>query len=114
MPGPSGCSDTPPKRRSAGGPVIIPPDRLDEERQILERLGQGERVEHFETVRVAKGGRPIDISLTISPVRDRDGRVVGASKVRDVTQRKHADAALRESEGWSARWSRPPRTSSTG
>jgi len=79
--------------------LLIPPELLDEERVILDRLRRGERVEHFETVRVAKDGRRIDISLTVSPIRDADGRVIGASKVaRDVTGRKRADAALRETE----------------
>ena len=79
--------------------LIIPPERLDEERVILERLRRGERVEHFETVRVAKDGRRIDISLTISPVRDAEGRVVGASKVaRDITERKRTEEALREAD----------------
>jgi PAS domain S-box-containing protein len=75
--------------------MIIPPDRQDEERMILSRLQAGERIEHYETVRLAKDGRPIDISLTTSPVRDRSGRVVGASKVaRDITGRKQAEHAL--------------------
>ncbi len=77
--------------------LIIPPDRHDEEPAILERLRAGERVDHFETVRVAKDGRQLDISLTISPIRDGNGRIVGASKVaRDITVRKRAEAALRE------------------
>jgi PAS domain S-box-containing protein len=86
---------------AVGRPItlIIPPERLAEEQEILGRLRRGERVEHFETVRVSKGGRRIDISLTISPVRDAEGRVVGASKVaRDVTDRKRAEAALREAD----------------
>jgi PAS domain S-box-containing protein len=79
--------------------LIIPSDRRDEETKILERLKRGERVDHFETVRVRKDGRKLDISLTISPVKDVAGRVVGASKVaRDVTDRKQIERALRESE----------------
>ena len=75
--------------------LIIPPDRHDEERGILARLRRGERIEHFETVRVAKDGRPLDISLSVSPVRDRTGRIVGASKVaRDITARKRAEKEL--------------------
>jgi PAS domain S-box-containing protein len=79
--------------------LIIPPERRDEERAILERLCRGESIEHFETVRVAKDGRHLDISLTVSPVRDSEGRVIGASKVaRDITQTKKAELILRESE----------------
>jgi len=79
--------------------IIIPPDRLDEEGAILARLRRGERIEHFETQRVSKQGRRIDISLTISPIRDSAGRIVGASKVaRDVTGQKQAAKALRASE----------------
>ncbi len=79
--------------------MIIPADRLDEEREILARISRGERVEHFETVRVARDGRRIDISLTISPIRDSSGRVVGASKVaRDITDRRHAEAARVEAD----------------
>lgn len=77
--------------------TIIPSDRLGEERDILAKLRRGERIEHFETVRVAKDGRRLDISLTISPIRDKSGRVVAASKVaRDITARKLAEAALEE------------------
>lgn len=72
---------------------IIPTERRAEETEILQRIRQGERVEHFETVRVAKNGQTLDVSLTISPVRDRHGRVVGASKVgRDISARKRAAA----------------------
>jgi PAS domain S-box-containing protein len=77
--------------------LIIPPDRLDEEYEILARISRGERIEHFETIRVSKHGRLIDISLTVSPVRDSDGRIVGASKVaRDITDRKRVEKALEE------------------
>jgi signal transduction histidine kinase len=79
--------------------MIIPPEHHHEERLILERLGRGERIDHFETVRVAKDGRPIDVSLTISPVHDGSGRVVGASKVaRDVSERKRMEEKLREAD----------------
>src|SRR5262245_23372169 len=61
--------------------LIIPPDRRHEEDMILERLRRGERIDHFETVRQSKQGRLIDISVTISPVRDGRGRIIGASKV---------------------------------
>jgi PAS domain S-box-containing protein len=78
---------------------IVPLDRRDEEAAILERLRRGQRIEHFETVRVRKDGTTIDISLTISPIIDSLGEIVGASKIaRDITQRKQADRALRESE----------------
>jgi PAS domain S-box-containing protein len=79
--------------------IIIPPDRLDEEPQILARIRRGERVDHFETIRQRKDGSPIDISLTISPVRDETGRIVGASKIaRDITERREAQAKLEDSE----------------
>ena len=68
--------------------IIVPPERRDEERTILERLRRGERIEHFETVRMTKDGRFITVSITVSPVRDESGRVIGASKVaRDVSER---------------------------
>ncbi len=79
--------------------VVIPPDRLDEEPQILARLRAGERVDHFETIRRRKDGRLVDVSLTISPVRDFFGNIIGASKIaRDITDRKEAEAKLRDSE----------------
>ena len=72
--------------------LIIPPDRWPEEDDVLARIRRGERVEHFETVRRAKNGRLLNISLTVSPVRDANGRVVGASKVaRDITDRIEAE-----------------------
>jgi PAS domain S-box-containing protein len=86
---------------AVGRPItlIIPPERHDEEKAILERLRRGERIEHFETVRVARDGRELDISLTVSPIRDGQGRIIGASKVaRDITERKRAEAALREAD----------------
>ena len=76
---------------AVGKPItlIIPHDRIEEERTILARLVRGERIEHFETIRVTKDGRYIDISLTISPVRDPTGRIIGASKIaRDITASK--------------------------
>lgn len=78
---------------------IVPLDRRDEEVTILERLRAGQRIEHFDTVRRRKDGTEIDISLTISPLRDSTGKIVGASKIaRDITGRKQAERALRESE----------------
>ncbi len=75
--------------------LIVPPERLDEEQEILARLSRGERIDHFETVRMAKDGHRIDISLTVSPIRDAEGRIIGASKVaRDVTERKLAEEAM--------------------
>ena len=81
-----------------GQPItrIIPPELLGEEKEIIARLSRGERVGHFETVRVAKDGRRLDISLTVSPVRDALGNIVGASKVaRDITERKQAEKLQR-------------------
>ncbi len=76
--------------------ILIPPERQDEEDYIMERLRRGERIEHYETVRIAKDGRRLDVSLTISPIHDRTGRIVGAAKIaRDVTARKWAEQATR-------------------
>jgi PAS domain S-box-containing protein len=86
---------------AVGRPIalIIPPERWDEEREILARLRRGERVEPFETVRVAKDGRRLAISVSVSPIRDPEGRVIGASKIaRDITGRKRQEEALRQSE----------------
>jgi PAS domain S-box-containing protein len=79
--------------------LLIPADRQQEEPGILARLRRGERVDHFETVRRRKDGTLLDISLTISPVKDPRGVIIGASKIaRDITDRKTAQAALLESE----------------
>jgi signal transduction histidine kinase/ActR/RegA family two-component response regulator len=73
---------------------IIPPERRDEESMILSRLRQGERVEHLETERVRKDGRRVDVSMTVSPIRNVHGTVVGASKVaRDISERRRLDEA---------------------
>ncbi|HEV3471328.1 MAG TPA: PAS domain S-box protein [Pyrinomonadaceae bacterium] len=78
--------------------ILIPEDHHDEEPAILARIRAGERVEHYETVRVRKDGTLIDISLTISPIKTDDGRIIGASKVaRDITERRRAQRALDES-----------------
>ncbi len=79
--------------------IIIPPDMRDQEVRILSRLRNGERIEHFETIRMTKAGETINVSLTISPIRDSRGRVIGASKIaRDITERKRVEAALRDSQ----------------
>ncbi len=77
--------------------ILFPSDRMDEEPQILERLKCGERVEHFETIRKAKDGKCIEVSATISPLFDNDGRIVGASKIlRDISDRKASELQLGE------------------
>lgn len=84
-----------------GTPILrlIPEDRRHEEDTILKRLKAGERIDHYETVRVTKEGRNLDVSLTISPIRDSQGKILGASKiVHDITERKRAADALRKSE----------------
>ncbi len=88
-------------QEAVGRPItfLIPPERLAEEDEILARVWRGERTEHFETVRVAKDGRRLDISLTVSPIRDLSGEIIGASKIgRDITARKRVEEALRESD----------------
>jgi PAS domain S-box-containing protein len=81
--------------------ILIPPDRQGEEDEILEKIRRGERVEHFETVRLSKDGRPIDVSLTVSPVRDASGTIIGISKTaRDITERKRAVAELAAQAEW--------------
>ncbi len=84
-----------------GKPVtlLMPPERYDEEPSILARLRRGERIDHYQTVRRRKDGTLIDISLTVSPVRDHAGRIIGASKIaRDIGDQKRAEAAVRDSE----------------
>jgi PAS domain S-box-containing protein len=79
--------------------VLIPPEHLHEENFILERIRRGERVQHFETVRRRKDGSLVDISLTVSPIRNAGGRIIGASKVaRDISEQRQARERLRQSE----------------
>src|ERR1700690_1511757 len=81
-----------------GRPIttIIPEELLTEEQGFITKLRRGERVEHFDTIRIAKDGRRIPISLTISPVRDAQGKIIGASKVaRDISERRRAEEMLR-------------------
>jgi PAS domain S-box-containing protein len=79
--------------------LIIPPERRDEERTILEQVTRGQRIDHFETVRMRKDGTLLDVSLTISPMKDASGSVVGVSKLaRDITERKRAEEALRQAQ----------------
>ncbi|MDQ1557819.1 MAG: hypothetical protein QOD32_879 [Pyrinomonadaceae bacterium] len=77
--------------------ILIPADHQDEEPNILARIRRGERIEHYETVRVRKDGTFVDISLTVSPIRAHDGKIIGASKIaRDISERKRDEARLRE------------------
>jgi PAS domain S-box-containing protein len=79
--------------------ILIPPDRQHEEPEILGRIRRGERVDQYETVRRRKDGTLVDVSLTVSPVKDDRGGIIGASKIaRDITQRKLSEAKLRDSE----------------
>jgi PAS domain S-box-containing protein len=79
--------------------IIVPPERLQEERMIIQRLRRGERLEHFETQRLTRDGRYIDISATISPIRSASNRIIAASSVaRDVTTQKKAEQALRDAD----------------
>ena len=79
--------------------LLIPPERHDEEPSILERIRRGQRIEHYETVRHGKDGKLLHISLTVSPIRDANGNIIGASKIaRDITRRKSVEITLRESE----------------
>ncbi len=77
--------------------MLFTPDRVNEEKELLERIGRGESVEHFETVRIRKDGKRIDVSVTLSPITDSDGKVIGASKItRDITERKRAEQQLKD------------------
>jgi PAS domain S-box-containing protein len=76
---------------------LIPPERRAEEDEILSRIKRGQRYDHFDTIRMTKDGRQLHVSLTISPIKDANGYVVGASKIaRDITERKQAEKALEE------------------
>jgi PAS domain S-box-containing protein len=77
--------------------LIIPPERLEEENQIIDTLKRGERIEHYETVRRHKNGNPVQVSITVSPIRDASGNIIGASKIsRDITERIRSEEILRE------------------
>ena len=79
--------------------MLMPPDRVHEEPAILERIRRGEHIDHYESVRQRKDGRLIDVSLTISPIVDAKGQIVGASKIaRNISERKLTEAALIKSE----------------
>lgn len=79
--------------------ILIPPGNEDEEPRILKRLLQGDRIDHYETERMCKDGRVLNVSLTVSPIYDRREKIVGVSKIsRDITQRKLNEAALRRNE----------------
>ena len=83
---------------AVGQPIsmLVPPERADEVPKILEKVGRGEKVVHSETVRVTKDGRRLDISLTVSPIKNSEGDIIGASTIaRDITDRKHAEKTLR-------------------
>jgi PAS domain S-box-containing protein len=84
-----------------GKPIttIIPPELHDDERRILATIARGERIRHFETVRITKSGQRIEVSLTVSPVKGEDGRITGAAKIaRDITEKKKTERALRVTE----------------
>lgn len=81
--------------------ILIPPDRQAEEDEILVRIRRGERIAHFETVRLAKGGRSIDVSLSISPIRDRHGGIIGVAKLaRNITEQKRLARELDAQREW--------------
>ena len=80
--------------------LLIPRDREDEEPTIVRRLLAGERIDHYETVRQRKDGQPLNVSLTVSPIYDAEGKIVGVSKIlRDITERKRTEEALRQAQG---------------
>src|SRR5438105_4879897 len=88
--------------------LIHPPERPADLAQIFDKITKGERVHHYDTVRVHKDGRRVDISLTVSPIRDRLGRIIGASGIgRDVTERKRLEERVRrQSEAVAAEYER--------
>jgi PAS domain S-box-containing protein len=95
--------------------ILFPVDLADEEQRILERIRRGERVDHFETVRVRKDGKRINVSVSISPMIDEDGRITGASKiVRDITERKRIERMKNEFVSTVSHELRTPLTSISG
>lgn len=92
--------------------TIIPPELQAEEPEILRKLRAGDRIEHYETQRLHKDGHRLDVSLTVSPIKDLRGRVIGASKIlRDISEKQRLQKALIESESWQpqAGWQLPSR-----
>src|SRR5262249_28116617 len=85
-------------KEAVGRPImmLLPPERQQEEREILARLVRGERIDHFETERVRKDGTRINVSLSVSPIKDSTGRVVGDKIARDITLAKRLDAEREE------------------
>ena len=80
--------------------VLFPPDRIQEEETILARIRRGQRVEHFETIRRCKSGRLVNVSVTVSPMYDAGGEIIGASKIaRDITEQKRSERLMREQTG---------------
>src|SRR5580765_2286217 len=76
--------------------IIVPPELGSEEPEILAKISRGEKIEHFETTRVRKDGKRIQVSVTISPIRDTSGKIIGASKIaRDITEQKAAQEQIR-------------------
>ena len=91
--------------------LIIPPELHPDENAILDKIRRGEKIEHFETVRVHRNGQRVEVSLTISPMRDDRGKVIGAAKiVRDITEKKKVDRALRVTEKLPPPAALPPRS----
>jgi PAS domain S-box-containing protein len=79
--------------------ILIPPELQGDEVIILSKIRAGERIEHFQTVRLTKSGEPLDISLTVSPIKDREGHIIGAAKIaRDITHQRHLERILHASE----------------
>jgi PAS domain S-box-containing protein len=90
-----------PAEEAIGQPIslLMPPELPDEFSKVLAQMRQGKRVDHYETVRMRKDGRRIEVSVTVSPVRDRAGRIAGASSIaRDITERREVEAARREQD----------------
>jgi len=88
-------------KEAVGKPItmLYPPDRIEESREILSRIRRGERIDHSETARQHKDGRALEISLTVSPIKDGEGKAIGVSEIaQDVAERKQGEAHLRESE----------------
>lgn len=83
--------------------AIIPPERVEEESQIINQIKQGKKIDHFETLRIRKDGKPIQISVTVSPIKNDENEIIGASKiVRDITEKKQLESQLRQSQKLSA------------